>query len=144
MALYLISCKKDGDDDGGKTRLQLITSAAWKFDNAYFDQNKDNQPDFELPDGTLEDCDTDNIVTLNADGTGIVDEGATKCDGADPQTYNITWEFKVGEKTINIPGAGIGALSGDAEIVELTGTKLRLSKAITDPLPGNVIVDLKH
>lgn len=124
--------------------MELITSSSWKFDNAYFDQNQDDDPDIPLPPGTFEDCDIDNVVTLKTDGTGIVDEGATKCDDGDPQTYNITWEFKDGEKTINIPGAGIGALTGDAEILELTSNKLRLSKAITDPLPGNVIIDLKH
>jgi hypothetical protein len=124
--------------------MELITAAPWKLDAAYFDGNDDGNPDLPLPPGTIESCDADNIVTLRTDGTGTVDEGPTKCDAGDPQSFEIVWEFTDSEKSINIPGAGIAGLSGEAKILQLTSSKLRLSKTITDPMPATIIVDLKH
>jgi hypothetical protein len=150
MALFTIGCSKDNDDDdnGPSERMQLITSAAWKYDNAQIDINGDENGDQALPPGLLEDCDKDNIITFNSDSTGTIDEGPTKCDVSNPQTVPITWEFKDNEKVINIPENIFGSFSGDAKIKTLTATKLTLVKQvqITDPIPAtvNVILDLKH
>lgn len=140
----IYSCKKDS----GKSRTELITSAAWKYDNAAVDANMDGVADSPVPPGYLEDCDLDNTVLLNTDGSGVVDEGGTRCDPANPQTINITWAFKDNEKVINIPQTIFGSISGDAEIKILTETKLQLLKQVTVnvgvPVTANVIIDLKH
>ena len=144
--LIAAGCKKD--DSSGENKLQLITSAAWKYDTAAIDFNRDGTAETPLPPGFLAACDLDNTVTLNADSTGMVDEGATKCDAGDPQTVAISWSFKNGETVINIPDTIYGSISGDAQIKTLTATKLTLIKEVTidDPFPAtvNVIVDLKH
>jgi hypothetical protein len=150
IALFIIGCKKDSsDDDGGSSqKMQLITSAAWIYDTAAVDLTGDEEPDQPLPSGTLKDCDRDNIITLNDDGTGTVDEGATKCDAGDPQSTDISWSFKNNETVINIPDTLYGNISGDAKIKELTATRLTLVKQIqiTDPITMlvNVVVQLKH
>jgi hypothetical protein len=149
MALFTIGCSKDNDgNDGASERMQLITSAAWKYDNAQIDYDKNGTGDMALPAGLLEDCDKDNIITFKSDGTGTIDEGATKCDVGNPQSVNITWEFKDDAKVINIPQNIFGNISGDAQIKTLTSTKLTLVKAVhvDDPIPAdvNVILDLKH
>jgi hypothetical protein len=149
MALFTIGCSKDNDgNDGTSERMQLITSAAWKYDNAQIDYDKNGTPDMALPPGLLEDCDKDNIITFKNDGTGTIDEGLTKCDAGDPQSVNITWEFKDNAKVINIPQNIFANISGDAQIKTLTSTKLTLVKEVHVDQPTsadvNVILDLKH
>lgn len=150
ITLIIIGCSKDGDDDNGgnSQKMELITSAAWKYDTAVVEIFGSAQP---LPPGLLQDCDRDNLITLKDDGTGTVDEGGSKCDVADPQSFNITWQFKENESVINIPDTLYGSISGDAEIEELTASKLRLRKPVEVENPlgaGTIIVDaiisLKH
>ena len=131
--------------------MELITSAAWKYDTAAIDQNRDGTTDMALPPGLLLACDKDNLVTLMDNNTGTIDEGLTKCDPGDPQTTPITWEFKNNETVINIPDTLFGSISGDAQIKELTTTKLRLVKEVTvgpPAVPISITVDvhvtLKH
>ena len=144
--LFIFSCKKN--DSGGQTNMQLITAAAWKYDTAAIDLNLDGTAETALPPGIIESCDEDNIVTLKDDGTGTVDEGASKCDPGDPQSVAITWTFKNNETVINIPDTIFGNISGDAQIKALTATKLTLLKQVTVdlgiPTNVNVIIDLKH
>lgn len=137
-------CKKGSS----KSRTELITSATWKFESAAVDANMDGVAESPVPPGYLEDCDLDNTVLLKTDGSGVVDEGGTKCDLNNPQTIDITWTFKDNEKVINIPQTIFGSISGDAEIKILTESKLQLLKQITVnvgvPVTANVIIDLKH
>jgi hypothetical protein len=139
------SCSKKSSS---KSNTELISASAWKYDTAAIDMNKDGVAETPLPAGYLEDCDKDNVVTLKSDGTGTVDEGLTKCDPANPQSINISWAFKDNEKVINIPQTIFGSITGDAQIKELTATKLKLLKTITINIgiqvTVNVIVDLKH
>lgn len=143
----LTACKKDNSEDTGN-RMDLITSASWKYDNAQVDVTGDEEGDQPLPPGTLEDCDKDNIITFYDDNTGTIDEGPTKCDGGDPQQVDFEWEFKNNNTVINIPQTIFGNISGDAKIKILNATKLRLVKQvqITNPIPAtvNLVIDLKH
>jgi hypothetical protein len=155
LALLLIgfvafSCQKEADDDNGggnKTKMDLITSAAWKYDTAAIDVDGNGSTEQALPPGTILSCDRDNTITLKKDGTGTVDEGGSKCNTSDPQQTAITWQFKDNETVINIPNEIFG-VSGDVKILELTETKLRITKKvdITDPIPISVwvVVTLKH
>jgi hypothetical protein len=138
------SCKKDKDD---ASRTELITSAAWKYDKAMVDSDSDGDGDIDVPAGTVDECEADNTLTFKTDGTGVINEGATKCDSGDPQTVNFTWTFTNNETTINIPVGVFPGFSGDVKILSLTSTKLQLQKVVTVPgipLPVNLIVDLKH
>lgn len=149
MALIVMSCSKDGSDDEGGTKMELLTSASWKYDTAVAEYAGNT---FAIPSGLLLNCDKDNIITLRDDGTGTVDEGGTKCDVGSPQSYEITWEFNSNETAINIPQTLYG-ISGEVQIRELTASKLKLSKPVKvenpfGPVPDSVtvtaVVDLKH
>jgi hypothetical protein len=148
-ALYLISCSKDGDNDNGNDeKMDLITSAAWKYDTAGVDLSGDGNIDQALPAGLVDDCERDNLVTFNDDGTGTVDEGGSKCDAGDPQSTSLTWQFKNNQTVLNIPDTLYGKFTGDAQIKELSATKLKLIKeiTITDPITMtvDVVIELKH
>ena len=153
LVLFLIgtvsvSCQKDndGDLDDNKTKTELITASTWRFDQAQIDADKNGTPDGPVPAGFLEACVTDNTLTLKSDGTGTLDEGATRCDPADPQSTSISWEFKDGETVLSSASPIFGGMSGDAKITALTATKLQLQKAMDVPVLGsvNIILDLKH
>lgn len=149
IGLYLISCSKDSDDsDDNDAQMDLITSAAWKYDTAGIDLNNNGSIDQPIPDGMLDDCEKDNIITFNDNGTGTVDEGGSKCDAGDPNSTPLTWEFKNNATVLVIPDTLYGKFTGEAQILELSATKLKLKKLvhIDDPISMdiNAIIELKH
>lgn len=151
IGFAILACQKDdiNDNNKGSAKMQLITSAAWKYDTAGIDVDGNGTIDQQLPAGIPEPCDKDNLITLKKDSTGTVDEGPGKCDPATPQITNITWQFRNNETVINIPDTLYGSISGDADILELTATKLRISKQTQlnlgpIPVPVKLIVNLKH
>ena len=140
------SCSKGDDDDGEPTPTQLLTTVPWKYDNAGIDANGDGTIDTALPDGTIEDCDKDNTYTFQPDGTGTMDEGATKCDPSNPQSIPFQYSLNSNASVINFPDTVITGISGDVAIKKLTATQLVLSKSIEIgiPIPVTVVVELKH
>lgn len=144
-ALTMASCSKN--DSSGPSKTELITSGTWKYKNAGIDVNGDGYIDTGLPPGyELQSCQTDNTLLLKTDGTGTVDEGASKCDPADAQSTAITWSFKSNETIINFPQALFGSLTGDVKIVNLTSTSLILAKTVNIGGSSNVdiIVEMMH
>ncbi|MGC4037359.1 MAG: lipocalin family protein [Chitinophagaceae bacterium] len=120
-ACVFFACKKDSTNNNtsGKTKTQLITSSTWRFDNA-----KLAGVDVS---GAFDDCEKDNTVTFVSNGTGTVDEGATKCDAADPQTVPFDWTFENNESSIHtttplFPG------TSDFKINSLSETQLAVAK----------------
>ena len=139
------ACGKD-DPPAGPTKTELITKAAWKYDTGGVDANKDGFVDTNLPPGYVQACNTDNTLTFNTNNTGVADEGASKCDPADPQTRDFTWTFVNNETHINFPTLVFNGLTGDVTIKTLTDTKLELLKEVNIGAPStvNVIISFKH
>jgi hypothetical protein len=137
-----IACTKTADSPSNTT---LITASAWKYSSSGIDNDKNGTIDTDLPAGTINACDKDNIVTFKNDFTGILDEGATKCDPALPQTSTIIWKFNNNEKGITLPVIFAG-ISGDMIIQQLTSTNLVLQKEVNIGLPStvNAIFIFKH
>jgi len=142
-ALLFSDCKKSSS---GQSATQLLTSAAWKYDTGGLDIDKNGSVDTPFPPGFIKSCETDNTLTFKSDGTGTVDEGATKCNSTDPQTSPFTWSFKNNNTIINFPDTLFGTLGGDVKVNSLTSSKLELQKEvnITSTTTANVILDLKH
>ena len=140
--ISITACKKGG---GAKSNTELLTQTTWKFDNAALDVDRNGTPDSPVPPGFLQSCDTDNTLTFKSDKTGVVDEGATKCDPAGPQTIPFTWTFKDNEQTITLGNVAFGGLNGDVKVKTLNDTKLELHKDINVlGTAVNVIVYFKH
>ena len=141
----LTACKKD--DDKAKTNTEKISLAAWKYDKAEIDANKDGTGDFPVPDSEIEACERDNLITFKADNTGTIDEGPSKCNSTDPQSMPFSWAFKTNETVINFPTAIVAGVDGDVTIVSLTESAMVLKKAV-DGVPvfgsANIILTLKH
>ena len=143
------ACGKDNDDDDKeKTNTEKITLSAWKYDKAEADTDKNGAADTPIPPGFIEACETNNTITFKTDNTGIIDEGATKCDPSDPQTATFTWAFKTNETIISCPTAIVTGVDGDVVVKSITETALVLQKEISAApfFPGtiNIILTLKH
>ena len=140
------SCSKDDSTDSEPTKKELLTESAWKFNNAGIDANGDGTIDTALPAGTIEDCDKDNTYTFLPDGTGTMDEGATKCDPLNPQTLPFNYSVNSDVTVMNFPDTVINGISGDVNILLLNATNLKLQKSVEVglPIPVSVIVELKH
>ena len=104
IIVFLFACKKDNKS---KTRTELLTNGSWHV-TAY---TVDPAIDFD-GDGTeetnvyavMDECITDDRTTFFANGTGELDEGATKCSANDPQTVPLTWTFGQGEEKLQVQG----------------------------------------
>jgi len=129
-------CKKSKNDTP-KTKTDLITQASWKFDNA-------TVGGFDVS-SFLQTCQKDNTITLAANGSGVVDEGATKCNASDPQTVNFSWNFASNETVLHVSTILFTGGSSDFNIVTLTETQLVVSQNITvSGTTQNAVVTFKH
>lgn len=140
-----VACNKDDNDNPQVTTIDLLASGTWKIDTIGFDGNKDGVIDEAIPAGVFEECDLDNTLTFNKDSvSGIFDEGALKCDPADPQTIDFTYQLK-GDTVINFSGNLPDELKGDVTIQTLTNTQFIMSKRIVlsfPPIDKNLIIAL--
>lgn len=142
--LLLNSCEKKDDNNntnnnGSGNNNNNSTSSAlsnkkWKMVSSVSSMNMagfDQQ--FDLY-GMLEECVKDNLITFETNSTITVDEGATKCDAADPQTQTDgNWELLENDTKFRMWGAnsvqGITELTAD--IITLDNTTFTI-KYVTD------------
>ncbi|HEX6432120.1 MAG TPA: lipocalin family protein [Niastella sp.] len=150
ISFIIYGCDKDDDDKGNseKEKIALITSATWKYDTVGIDNNKDGKPDQALPPGfEIEKCETDNTITFKSDSTGVLNEGATKCDINDPQTTPFTWWLKENGSVLYSPNPIFSSdLNGDFKLGEVTTSRLRVIKDVSFAPFGTytIVLDLKH
>jgi len=146
LSFVVFSCSKDDDNNSGKSRTELLAMGTWKFDNAALDVDKDGTAETPMPAGVIDDCEKDNTITFNTNGTGTVDEGPTKCDPADPQTASFGWTFQSNETVLNFQNQIFPGFDGDVNVKSISETKLVLTKDADLGLPQSVrvVVELKH
>ncbi len=138
LLLALTACNdKDSDPTpAAATRTSLLTGHNWKVSSATItatgttiSQNIFNKP-----------CELDDFYTFRTDKTVIDDEGATKCDQADPQQETGAWAFSTDEQklTLTAGGQSLFVVAPDADIKELSATTLHLTATgpVVDPTTG--------
>ena len=117
------SCDKT--DDALPTNSDYVTKSSWKFDKAMSGGSDVS--------GFLNACYKDNVMTFQANGSGSLDEGATKCNAGDPQTTNFTWNFSNDGSTLNVTGGIFAGQSGSFMVVILNDTQMILQGSISSP-----------
>ena len=147
--LILGSCQKDDSTDSiPKSKTELITLKAWKYNDAKIDTDNNGTGDQAIPAGVIESCQSDNNITFATSGTGTVDEGPTKCDAADPQSSPFTWSFTSNETMISFSSPLFSGFGGDFKIISLTESELVISQLVSvlpPPLPSvTIIASFKH
>jgi hypothetical protein len=94
---FLTSCKKE-EPIKAKTKTELLCASSWKMYEFTINPGVDVGGTvvtdlFAL----LAPCLQDDTYRYNNNGTGLHDEGPTKCDASDPQSTPITWTFNPSE-----------------------------------------------
>jgi hypothetical protein len=144
IVVLFSACSKDDDP---LTTSEMLASGSWKFDEGGVDNDQNGTVDLIISVGLLAPCIADNTISFSTNGTGVVDEGASKCDPAASQSTNFTYTLTNNDKQINISGANVLGLGGSFEITEVSETRLGLSKdtlLAPFPTPVSLIVYLKH
>ena len=135
VIIFTPACKKDSTP--AKTKTELISSSSWKFDYA-----KVGGTDVSA---YLKPCEKDNILVFNAGGSGTIDEGATKCNGADPQTRTFTWSYLNNETLLQINTPLFTGGTGNITLITLTETQLAGSQDIdVGGSTQTAVVTFKH
>lgn len=144
LGTVIVSCKKS--DSKSASRTELLAKSAWKYDTAGIDNDNNGTIDLAPPPNTVDDCERDNLIYFNADGTGTLDEGASKCESGDPQTWPFTWSFNADQTAVNSPDSVFSILGGSVRVTLLTETQLHVVQSVTKPPWGTfyVAVYLKH
>lgn len=116
MALLVTfsACNKDDDDDDVlKTPTEYLTAHSWMTTSIEISPAPEIYAGIVINDlyeeitvlgqtfSFMEDCDKDDLIIFNTDGTVTDDAGATKCDPDEPQqTDGGTWVLSADGKTI--------------------------------------------
>jgi hypothetical protein len=138
-------CKKE-DQQPEQTKTDLLTASAWVHESSGVDVDKNGTIELSLEAAGVPQCQLNNVLTFRNDNTAVADEGATKCNAADPQTTQFNWQFADNETALTFSGNVFTQLNGKFAIRTLNATSLSMSKDTTMPGVGNVavIVNLKH
>jgi hypothetical protein len=145
--LFMIVFSACSKDDDPPTTAELLASGTWKFDEGGVDNDQNGTVDLIISVGLLDSCIADNTITFSATGTGVIDEGAKKCDPSANQTTNFNYSLSNNDTQITLSGADLLGLGGSFEITEVSSTRLGLSKDTSlapFPVPVSLIVYLKH
>ncbi len=137
LALFaMTSCDKK--DAPPKSKTVLLTQASWKYKSATIGGADASS--------YIQACQKDNILVFAAAGTGNVNEGASKCNGGDPDTIPFTWIFNAGETTLELSVEIIANGGTTVTIRSLTETELVLSVYYTPPVGPSqeMIVTFQH
>jgi hypothetical protein len=122
LSLAFVSCKKD---DKEPTRSELLVSKAWKLSDVGEDTNRNGVLD--ASESEIDNCQKDDSYTFVSGGTGTFDEGASKCDPLDPQSYSFNWQLTDNETKITVTVQGLPELAG-AAIKQLDNSNLVISQ----------------
>ena len=126
LILSFSSCKKEDDTSNLNG---VISSGSWKLVASTsvtdFSSSGGGIVTSDLYD-LLDECQKDNISTFNANGTGTLDEGATKCDASYPQTTEnaFGWEIANNKLTTTSTNPLVPILTSD--ILQLDNSTLKI------------------
>lgn len=96
----LASCKKqDVIQPAADNTAALIQNKNWKITAANVNPAYYGMTDIYL---SMEDCSKDNLWRFSSPDIMVFDEGASKCDPADPQTRAATWIYNSTTKMLTI------------------------------------------
>jgi hypothetical protein len=116
------SCKEDE-----KSLEEVIVSGDWRISVAEVDTNTDG-----VWENDLDACISDDVYTLQSGGALTIDEGATKCDPADPQTRTGSWALTTG--SVNIITLTENGLGLPFTVTSYTDNTINLSITLFFPM----------
>lgn len=135
--LLMTQCSKDDDnDDNNQTPSELIIGS-WQVTADVV------SPPIDLGGGPVSDlyaildpCDKDDLYIIKANGVGEFNEGASKCDPADPQSEPFSWSLQSNGTVLVISD---GSTSVNFQVAQLNQTTMKL--VITENILGTTYTE---
>jgi len=129
LIVGVTSCKKDATPTPAPTKTELLTGKNWKVtaftSNPAIDWTGTGVMVTDIY-AQMQACEKDDLFMFNTNGTTTDDEGATKCNPADPQTTSGTWAFNSTQTIITVDGMD------DFNIETLSATTLKGNMVFND------------
>lgn len=111
------------------TKLQLLTANPWKVTAQKVEITQNGTTTTVDNYANLDACNRDNFMIFQPGGTGITDEGPTKCNPGAPQTTPFSWAFNGAETHLELTENGS---TSSYEIVMLSANMLTIKTTISD------------
>src|SRR5262245_24903634 len=130
VSIGTLSCN-DSDEmvSGFSRKMELITAAPWHrtalISDPAYDWYANGIADTDVLSIMLP-CERDNLDLYGQNGVFTTDEGPTKCNPSDPQTWTMTWRFTNHETTLVFDGTDVYTL------LELTETTLKFETTFVE------------
>lgn len=111
----IISCSKENANT--KSRTELLVQKNWKYEIAGLDEN--NNGVIEESENGLLPCQSDDIFTFYANGTGVLTNGSSQCIPGEQYTTNFNWSFMSNETELAIFGSPEKISKLDEDVLEV-------------------------
>ncbi|GAB2947118.1 hypothetical protein GCM10027048_10170 [Hymenobacter coalescens] len=128
VACTFSACKKD--EEKPKTKTELLTAKSWRVTAARETVTTGGQTTSSDEYATFGACEKDDFVKFLADKKVEFNEGATKCNTADPQTETGAWDFNSDQTKLTLTDPDLG-LSLVYDIVELNASTLKVKYSVS-------------
>jgi hypothetical protein len=132
FSLLMFRCSNDDPEETAYDRVQGswgMTADNYSPAYDYLGNGQDVTDAFPLYDA----CEKDNLYVINANYVGELNEGASKCDPADPQNIPITWLLKSNNTVLNISINYQGLTIGqDFDILQLDASTMKLKTTFVE------------
>ena len=126
MLISIVGCKKDLAEKG---KAEILTNGSWRLTGHTF-YSITNTVDIYA---TYAPCEKDNIFHFNNNGTLDIEEGASKCDSTDPQSYSVGWQFLDNRQSRVV-------IYGTEFIATITDNEFQLSTPYNDPYEDHTVM----
>ena len=125
-----LSCSKDDKNTNiAKTKTELLTAGSWKrtalISTPAYDWNADGTFATNIL-NTMLPCEKDNLDIYKTNGIIETNEGATKCNPSDPQSWTAAWVFAANETKLIFDG------TDQYTLIELTETTLKYQSTFVE------------
>ncbi|MDQ6608718.1 MAG: hypothetical protein M3Y85_02735 [Bacteroidota bacterium] len=148
VCISFLGCQKNPDPTKALSKTDYISASAWTYENSGIDNDRNGTIDVPMtaiaPTLVLP-CKIDNTISFKRDNTGTIDEGATKCNTADPQTSVLSWNFADNEANLFVNNTAFPLLNGKSKILALTANSMSLTRdTVIASTTLALVVILKH
>jgi hypothetical protein len=129
IAGFAAGCTKEASETKPTTE-ELISAITWKFSKATASGTDISS--------LIQACFKDNTLRFtkaSPQNTGLLNEGATKCNAADPQERGFTWVYDASFQKLTVTGTG-GAItilpggSNEFTLVRVSSTEMVISQNV--------------
>ena len=128
----VLSCSDDDVFPEEKTKMELLTATPWRrtalISTPAYDWNGNGMSDTNVL-NIMFPCERDNLDLYAQNGIFTTNEGPTKCNPSDPQTWTMNWAFLDNETKLVFDATDVHDVY---TLIELTETTLKFQTTFVE------------